>query len=154
MNIEELYQEIILDHSKRPRNFGTLPDATVSVKGDNPSCGDEVELSVKLTPESIEALRFTGHGCAICMASASLMTTKLRGKSRLEGQATIDAFRQMLTAPEPNEAPSSFGDLLVFGAVRRFPQRVKCAMLAWRALEQALSSFPDRDVTTEDTDAL
>ena len=99
MNIEELYQEIILDHSKRPRNFGALPDATVSVRGDNPSCGDEVELSAELSPGAIEALRFTGHGCAICMASASLMTIKMRGKSRLEGQATIQAFRQMLTAP-------------------------------------------------------
>ena len=78
------------------------------------------------------------------------MTTKMRGKSRREGQAVIDAFRQMLTAPEPGETPSGFGDLLVFSAVRRFPQRVKCAMLAWRALEQALSSSPARDVTTED----
>jgi len=154
VNIEELYQEIILDHSKRPRNFGTLPDGTVSVRGDNPSCGDEVEFSAKLTPEMIEALRFTGHGCAICMASASLMTTKMRGKSRREGQAAIEAFCQMLTAPEPGETPSGFGDLLVFSAVRRFPQRVKCAMLAWRALEQALSSSPTRDVTTEDGDAL
>ena len=154
MNIEELYQEIILDHSKRPRNFGALPDATVSVRGDNPSCGDEVELSAKLTPEAIEALKFTGHGCAICMASASLMTIKMRGKSRLEGQATIQTFRQMLTAPDPGDPPADFGDLLVFSAVRRFPQRVKCAMLAWRALEQALSSSPTRDVTTEDTDAL
>jgi nitrogen fixation protein NifU and related proteins len=154
MNIEELYQDIILDHSKRPRNFGALPDATVSVRGDNPSCGDEVELSARLTPETIEALRFTGHGCAICMASASLMTIKMRGRSRLEGQATIEAFRQMLTALEPGDPPSGFGDLLVFSAVRRFPQRVKCAMLAWRALEQALSSSPTPDVTTEDTDAL
>ncbi len=154
MNIEELYQEIILDHSKRPRNFGALPDATISVRGDNPSCGDEVELSARLTQEMIEALRFTGHGCAICMASASLMTIKMRGKSRLEGQATIEAFRRMLTAPEPGDPPSGFGDLLVFSAVRRFPQRVKCAMLAWRALEQALSSSPSRDVTTENSDAL
>jgi nitrogen fixation NifU-like protein len=154
VNIEELYQEIILDHSKRPRNFGALPDATVLVRGDNPSCGDEVELAAKLTPETIEALRFTGHGCAICMASASLMTIKMRGKSRFEGQATVQAFRQMLTASDPGDPPAGFGDLLVFSAVRRFPQRVKCAMLAWRALEQALSSSPARDVTTEDTDAL
>ncbi len=152
MNIEELYQEIILDHSKRPRNFGSLPDATAMVKGDNPSCGDEVELSVKLTPQAIEALRFTGHGCAICMASASLMTVRMRGKPRTEAQAVIEAFRHMLTAPEPGEPPDSFGDLLVFGAVRRFPQRVKCAMLAWRALEQALSSSPAGAVSTEETD--
>jgi nitrogen fixation NifU-like protein len=154
VNIEELYQQIILDHSKRPRNFGTLPDATATVKGDNPSCGDEVELAVKLTPETIEALKFTGHGCAICMASASLMTTKMRGKSRVEAQTTIEAFRHMLTAPEPGEPPSHFGDLLVFGAVRRFPQRVKCAMLAWRALEQALSCSPEGAVSTEETDAM
>jgi nitrogen fixation protein NifU and related proteins len=154
VNIEELYQEIILDHSKRPRNFGSLPDATAMVKGDNPSCGDEVELTVKLTPQTIEALKFIGHGCAICMASASLMTAKMRGKSRVEAQATIEAFRDMLTAPEPGEPPSQFGDLLVFSAVRRFPQRVKCAMLAWRALEQALSASPARAVSTEDTDSM
>ena len=152
MNIEELYQEIILDHSKRPRNFGPLPDATTIVKGDNPSCGDEVELSVKLTPQAIEAMRFTGHGCAICMASASLMTVRMRGKSRAEAQAAIEAFRHMLTALEPGEPPENFGDLLVFGAVRRFPQRVKCATLAWRALEQALSSSPSGAVSTEETD--
>jgi nitrogen fixation protein NifU and related proteins len=152
MNVEELYQEIILDHSRRPRNFGFLPDATASVKGDNPSCGDEVELAVKLTLETIEALKFTGHGCAICMASASLMTVKMRGKSRGEAQITIEAFRNMLTAPDPGEPPPYFGDLMVFSAVRRFPQRVKCATLAWRALEQALSALPARAVTTEDTE--
>ncbi|HEY5741788.1 MAG TPA: SUF system NifU family Fe-S cluster assembly protein [Terrimicrobiaceae bacterium] len=154
MNIEELYQEIILDHSKRPRNFGPLPDATATVKGDNPSCGDEVELSVKLTPQNVEALKFIGHGCAICMASASLMTIKMRGKSRAEAENTIEAFRHMLTAAEPGETPPEFGDLLVFGAVRRFPQRVKCAMLAWRALEQALSAAPSGAVSTEDTDVM
>ncbi len=150
MKVEELYQEIILDHSKRPRNFGLLPDATATVKGDNPSCGDEVELMVRLTPQRIEALKFTGHGCAICMASASLMTVKMRGKSREEAQMLMNAFRNMLTGPESGEALSDFGDLLVFSAVRRFPQRVKCATLAWRALEQALSTSPDRAVTTED----
>jgi nitrogen fixation NifU-like protein len=152
MNVEELYQEIILDHSKRPRNFGPLPDATATVKGDNPACGDEVELMVKLTPETIESLKFVGHGCAICMASASLMTVKMRGKSRDEAQATIEAFRQMLTAPEPGDPSPEFGDLLVFSAVRRFPQRVKCATLAWRALEQALSGSAGRVVTTEAPD--
>jgi nitrogen fixation NifU-like protein len=150
MNIEELYQEVILNHSKRPRNFGSLPDATATVKGDNPSCGDEVELAVRLTPQTIEDLKFSGHGCAICMASASLMTVKMRGKSREQAQSTIEAFRRMLTAPEPGNPPPDFGDLLVFGAVRRFPQRVKCATLAWRALEQALSASPGRAVTTED----
>lgn len=150
MNLEELYQEIILDHSKRPRNFGPLPDATVTVKGDNPSCGDEVELAVKLTPDVIEAVKFTGHGCAICMASASLMTLKVKGKPRAEAGGMVHAFREMLVAPEQPEPPESFGDLQVFAAVRRFPQRVKCATLAWRALEQALSSPEAGSVSTEE----
>ncbi|HEY5706377.1 MAG TPA: SUF system NifU family Fe-S cluster assembly protein [Terrimicrobiaceae bacterium] len=152
MNIEELYQEVILDHCKRPRNFGPLPDATATIKGDNPSCGDEVELAVRFTPQTIDALKFTGHGCAICMASASLMTVKMRGKSPGDAQAAIEAFRNMLTAPEPAEPPSHFGDLLVFSAVRRFPQRVKCATLAWRALEQALACSSEHAVTTEETE--
>jgi nitrogen fixation NifU-like protein len=150
MNLEELYQEIILDHSKRPRNFGTLEDATVSVKGDNPSCGDEVELTVKLSPDTIEAIKFTGHGCAICMASASLMTVKTKGKSRAEAGELIRAFREMLVAPEAPEPPDTFGDLQVFAAVRRFPQRVKCANLGWRALEQALCSPEAGSVSTEE----
>jgi nitrogen fixation NifU-like protein len=152
VNIEELYQEVILNHSKRPRNFGSLPDATATVKGDNPSCGDEVEVAVRLAPQTIEDLKFSGHGCAICMASASLMTVKMRGKSLDEARSTIEAFRRMLTAPEPGDPPANFGDLLVFGAVRRFPQRVKCATLAWRALEQALSKSPAPSVSTEDTE--
>jgi nitrogen fixation NifU-like protein len=140
MNLEELYQEIILDHSKRPRNFGPLPDATVTVRGDNPSCGDEVELAVKLTPDTVEALKFTGSGCAICMASASLMTVKIKGRPRAEAGTMARAFRDMLVGPEETPVPATFGDLQVFQAVRRFPQRVKCATLAWRALEQALDA--------------
>jgi nitrogen fixation NifU-like protein len=151
MNLEELYQEIILDHSKRPRNFGPLPDATVTVKGDNPSCGDEVELAVKLSPDRIEALKFTGQGCAICMASASLMTVKMKGRSRTEAADMAHAFREMLVAQEPPEPPANFGDLQVFSAVRRFPQRVKCATLAWRALEQALSAPEAGPVSTEES---
>ncbi len=152
MNFEELYQELILDHSKRPRNFGPLPDATVTVKGDNPSCGDEVELAVKLTPDTVETLKFTGHGCAICMASASLMTIKVKGKSRHEAAGMAGAFRHMLVTPEETVVPESFGDLEVFSAVRRFPQRVKCATLAWRALEQALSTAPQAPVSTEENE--
>jgi nitrogen fixation protein NifU and related proteins len=139
MNLAELYQEIILDHSKRPRNFGPLPTATHTARGDNPSCGDEVELAVQLTPDTVEALKFTGSGCAICMASASLMTVKIKGRTRTEAADMAHAFREMLVGPEETPVPESFGDLQVFQAVRRFPQRVKCATLAWHALEQALS---------------
>lgn len=150
MNLEELYQEIILDHSKRPRNFGPLPGASVTVKGDNPSCGDEVELAVLLTPDAVADMKFTGHGCAICMASASLMTVKVKGKPLAEAERLIHAFREMLVAADQPELPENFGDLQVFAAVRRFPQRVKCATLGWRALEQALASAPDERVTTEE----
>ncbi len=152
MNFEELYQEVVLDHSKRPRNFGPLPDATATATGDNPSCGDEVELAIKLTPAGIEAIKFTGHGCAICMASASLMTLKVRGQQPAVALEMVSTFRQMLTAKEESALPENFGDLQVFGAVRRFPQRVKCATLAWRALEQALSAPVAAPVSTEEND--
>lgn len=151
MNFEELYQEIVLEHSKRPRNFGSLPDANATARGDNPSCGDEIDLAVKLTPENVEDLKFSGQGCAICMASASLMTLKVKGKSREHAAGLAKAFRHMLTSPEETEPPESFGDLQVFSAVRRFPQRVKCATLAWRALEQVLSAHPEESITTEES---
>ncbi len=139
MNLEDLYQEIILDHSKRPRNFGALPDATVTVKGDNPSCGDEVELALKLSADHVEDAKFTGHGCAICMASASLMTGKIKGRERSRVESLLENFKQLLTAENPGDADPELGDAEVLTAVRKFPQRVKCATLAWRALEQALA---------------
>jgi nitrogen fixation NifU-like protein len=137
-DLEELYQEVILDHSRKPRNFGDLPDAAVRVHGDNPACGDESHLAVKFAPDgSLADVRFTGHGCAISLASASLMTTKLKGKSGSEVASLLRQFRE-LVAGEAGDASKSLGDLRVMSGVRKFPQRVKCAMLAWRALEQAL----------------
>lgn len=137
--IEELYQEVILDHSRRPRNFGELPDAVVRVHGDNPACGDEIHLAVKFDPAGgLEDIKFTGRGCAISQASASLMTMKLKGKSRAEVMEMLRAFHDLVTE-ETNEAPKkTLGDLRAIQGVRKFPQRVKCAMLAWRAVEQAL----------------
>jgi nitrogen fixation NifU-like protein len=136
--IEELYQEVILDHSRRPRNFGDLADAAVRVHGDNPACGDEIHLGVKFDTEGgLQDIKFTGHGCAISQASASLMTMKLRGKNRAEVREMLQAFHNLVT-DETSEAPKSLGDLQAMRGVRKFPQRVKCAMLAWRAVEQAL----------------
>ena len=136
--IEELYQEVILDHSRRPRNFGDLADAAVRVHGDNPACGDEIHLGVKFdTAGGLQDIKFTGHGCAISQASASLMTMKLRGKNRAEVREMLQAFHNLVT-DETSEAPKSLGDLQAMRGVRKFPQRVKCAMLAWRAVEQAL----------------
>ena len=148
--LEELYQEVILDHSRRPRNFGELPDASVRVHGDNPSCGDEIELAVKFGPDKqVEEIKFTGHGCAISQASASMMTQKLKGKSAEETAALLRAFHQLFIGEEA-EAPRSLGDLKLMQGVRKFPQRVKCAMLAWRALEQALQqSDGEATVSTE-----
>ncbi len=135
--IEELYQEVILDHSRRPRNFGELPDAAVRVRGDNPACGDEIDLAVKFDPDGgLEDIKFTGHGCAISQASASLMTMKLKGKSRAEVMEMLREFQDLVTK-EKSDAPKALGDLRVMQGVRKFPQRVKCAMLAWRAVQQA-----------------
>jgi nitrogen fixation NifU-like protein len=136
--IEELYQEIILDHSRRPRNFGDLADAAVLVHGDNPACGDEIHLGVKFdVGGGLQDIKFTGHGCAISQASASLMTMKLKGRTRTEVMEMLRAFHGLVT-DETSEAPKTLGDLQVLKGVRKFPQRVKCAMLAWRAVEQAL----------------
>jgi nitrogen fixation NifU-like protein len=135
--IEELYQEVILDHSRRPRNFGELPDAAVRVHGDNPACGDEIHLAVKFDGGGgLEDIKFTGRGCAISQASASLMTMKLKGKSRPEALGMLRAFHDLVTN-DVDEAPKTLGDLCVMKGVRNFPQRVKCAMLPWRAVEQA-----------------
>jgi nitrogen fixation NifU-like protein len=135
--IEELYQDVILDHSRRPRNFGELADATVLVHGDNPACGDEIHLAVKFKADGgLEDIKFTGHGCAISQASASLMTMKLKGKSRAEVTEMLRAFHDLVTK-ETSDAPKTLGDLRVMQGVRKFPQRVKCAMLAWRAAQQA-----------------
>ena len=147
--LEELYQEVILDHSRRPRNRGELADA-VHVHGDNPSCGDEIHLHVKFGTEgAVEDIKFTGQGCAISQASASLMTMKIKGRSRMEAQEMLAAFHDLVTSDVP-EPPKMLGDLRLLQGVRKFPQRVKCAMLAWRAFEQALGQDSgEASVSTE-----
>jgi len=148
--LEELYQEVILDHSRRPRNFGDLADAAVRVHGDNPVCGDEIHLGVQFgTDGTLQEIKFTGHGCAISQASASLMTIKLKGKSRAKVLEMLQAFQNLVTS-ETDEAPQMLGDLRLMKGVRQFPQRVKCAMLPWRAVEQALrQTAGESTVTTE-----
>ncbi|MGH8093968.1 MAG: Fe-S cluster assembly sulfur transfer protein SufU [Chthoniobacterales bacterium] len=148
--LEELYQEVILDHSRRPRNFGELPDASVHVHGDNPSCGDEIHLGVKFGPDgSLTEIKFNGHGCAISQASASIMTMKLKGKARAAAEEMVRAFHELI-AGDDEEGASMLGDLRLLRGVRKFPQRVKCAMLAWRALEEALrQNAGEATVSTE-----
>jgi nitrogen fixation NifU-like protein len=149
-DLAELYQEVILDHSRRPRNFGELPDASVRVHGDNPSCGDEIHLAVKFGPGGhCEDIKFTGHGCAISQASASLLTLKLKGKSRDDAHAILRAFQALVTGAS-GDAPPELGDLRLLRGVQKFPQRVKCAMLAARAAEQALQqTAAETTVSTE-----
>jgi nitrogen fixation protein NifU and related proteins len=150
MDLEELYQEVILDHSRRPRNFGTLENPDVLVHGDNPSCGDEIHLGVQFaTDGKLEEIKFNGQGCAISQASASMMTGKLKGKSREEAAAMARTFKDLVTS-ETAEQAKSLGDLQLLQGVRKFPQRVKCAMLPWRALEQALAQTAgEATVSTE-----
>jgi len=151
--LEELYQEVILDHSRRPRNFGELADAAVRVRGDNPSCGDEIELGVKFGANGgVQEIRFSGHGCAISQASASLMTAKIKGKPRAETEEMLRAFHDLVAGDGETSSSVNLGDLGVMRGVRKFPQRVKCAMLAWRALEQALQQNAGEAVVSTEGD--
>ena len=147
-DLEDLYQQVILDHSKRPRNFGELPGA-VSEHGYNPSCGDEIDLHVKFRADGgVEDIKFTGSGCAISQASASIMTMKLKSKPRAEAGRLLGNFKTLVTSDtEPDT--TGLGDVVLLRGVRKFPQRVKCAMLAWRAFEQALHEQGGA-VTTEE----
>lgn len=148
--LEELYQEVILDHSRRPRNFGVLEKPDVLVHGDNPSCGDEIHLGVQFGGDgNLEEIKFSGQGCAISQASASMMTMKLKGKSRAEAAEMARTFHDLVTG-EATGHSKNLGDLQLLQGVRKFPQRVKCAMLPWRAVEQALSqSAGEASVSTE-----
>ena len=149
--LEELYQEVILDHSRRPRNFGPMPDASVVVHGDNPSCGDEIHLSVRFANgDALEEIKFLGQGCAISQASASMMTTKVKGKTRQEATEMLLSFHDLVTKTDAPPSSSKLGDLRLLEGVRKFPQRVKCAMLPWRALQQALAqNAGEATVSTE-----
>lgn len=137
--LRDLYQQVILDHSKNPRNHGELSGDCVHVHGDNPSCGDEVDLFVKFTDDGkIEDIKFSGQGCAISQASASMMTLKVKGVPRDRAQTLLADFRNVVTGEGTVGDEDALGELVLLEGVQKFPQRVKCAMLAWRALEQAL----------------
>jgi nitrogen fixation NifU-like protein len=137
--LQELYGEVILDHNRHPRNFGPLPGANHHAVGDNPLCGDRVAIHLRVDDERIEEIRFEGVGCAISTASASMMTEALSGKSLAEAQELFDRFHALLTKPAAADAPD-LGKLAAFAGVREFPMRVKCATLAWHALQSALAA--------------
>jgi len=137
--LRELYQEVIIDHGRHPRNFGALPDADYSQEGFNPLCGDKIILHVHENQGIVENLKFEGSGCAISIASASLMTECLKGKSRDEIETTFNQFHQWMTEEMAADVlPEKLGKLAVLGGVREFPARIKCATLAWHTLRAAL----------------
>jgi nitrogen fixation NifU-like protein len=147
--LRDLYQEVVIDHSKQPRNFRRLDGATRTVDGFNPLCGDQLTLYVKLANGIIEDIAFQGSGCAISKASASLMTSALKGRSQAEAQALFGRVHAMLTeGPEGGSKPEELGKLAVLSGVWEFPVRIKCATLAWHALRNAIEGRGEK-VSTE-----
>ena len=146
--LSDLYQELILDHNRRPRNYGTLAGANREAKGHNPLCGDRLTVFLKLVADRIEDIRFEGSGCAISKASASLMTEAVKGRTVPEATGIFQRFQAMITAPidKPAEDPS-LGKLTVLGGVREFPVRIKCASLPWHTLKAAMMASADVAVT-------
>lgn len=146
-DIRELYQEVILDHNKSPRNFGKLEHHTHHAEGYNPLCGDHLQMYLSVEDNRIRDIRFEGNGCAISKASASLMTSELKGKTLEEAQELFDKFMQVVTSDVESEVDPSLGKLSVIAGVREFPVRVKCATLAMHTVKSALHG--DSSVSTE-----
>jgi nitrogen fixation protein NifU and related proteins len=146
--LSDLYQEVILDHNRRPRNFRTIDDASRKQEGYNPLCGDRLILYVRLDGDRISDVAFQGSGCAISKASASLMTEALKGKTVAEARELFEKFHEMVTS-SPDTDPADLGKLSVLSGVREYPTRVKCASLAWHTLKAAVSGETDAPVSTE-----
>jgi nitrogen fixation protein NifU and related proteins len=150
MQLNDLYRDVILDHNRRPRNFGMLEPADASVEGFNPLCGDRLTLRLKMTGQEIADIRFEGQGCAISTASASLMTEAVKGKTRAQALALFDRVHRLLT---DDAAPSDeLGKLAALSGVREFPARVKCASLCWHTLASALQSPDPQDLPAVSTE--
>jgi len=137
MDLQDLYRDVILDHNKRPRNFGALGTASAHAEGHNPLCGDRLTVSLRMDGERIEDIRFEGKGCAISTASASLMTEAVKGKDRAAVRALFERVHALLTQPQA-AAAADLGKLAALSGVREFPARVKCASLCWHTLNAAL----------------
>jgi nitrogen fixation NifU-like protein len=144
-DLRELYQEVILDHSKKPRNFRALPNANRQLEGYNPLCGDRITVYLKVEDGVVKDISFQGSGCAISTASASMMTDSLKGKTIDEAEAIFHGFHNLVTGKDGGE---DLGKLAVFTGVREFPVRVKCATLAWHTFHAALEG-EKKPVSTE-----
>ncbi len=151
--LRDLYQEMILDHSKRPRNFGELAGANHRAEGYNPLCGDRETVFVRLEDDVLKEVGFRGAGCAISTASASMMTESLKGRTRAQAEALFERFHDLITGRDGEVGPGApeLGKLAVFSGVREFPVRVKCATLPWHTLKAALAGQPET-VSTEVTE--
>jgi nitrogen fixation NifU-like protein len=147
--LRELYQEVILDHSKRPRNFREMEGASGKAEGFNPLCGDMATVYVRLEGDVVKDVSFKGAGCSISTASASMMTEALKGKTRAEAEALFERFHALITRGRSEGAAADLGKLAVFSGVGEFPVRVKCASLPWHTVKAALQG--DRQVSTEQT---
>ncbi len=137
-DLSDLYQEILLEHNRRPRNFRTLEDATHHADGFNPLCGDEISLQLRIDEETVGDVGFQGHGCAISRASASLLTQAVKGGSTADAMTMFDEFHRMLTEPDAELDYDLLGDLEMLGGVIAYPTRIKCAILAWHTLKAAM----------------
>ena len=147
-DLRDLYQQVILDHSRSPRNHGELEPGAgcVHVHGDNPTCGDAIDMWVKVGADGkVEDLKFEGQGCAISQASASMMTVKMKGADATKVQMLLKDFRAVVTGEGTVQDEDALGELALLEGVQKFPQRVKCAMLGWRALEQAIQQSKEGD---------
>jgi nitrogen fixation NifU-like protein len=150
--LDALYQEVILDHNRRPRNYHAMEHATCSADGKNPNCGDQLTVWLKVTDDAVEDISFQGVGCAISKASASLMTVAVKGKSRADAVKMFEKVHRLVTGEEPALAKDKeLGALRALGGVSKFPMRVKCASLSWHAMKAALDG--SREVSTEDAAA-
>lgn len=147
-DLRELYQQVILDHNKNPRNFHELPHPTRKVEGYNPLCGDHYTVFLELDGETIKDIGFTGNGCAISKASASVMSTSVKGKSVSDAGRMFDVFHKLVTGENSGVDAAELGRLAAFSGVSEFPARVKCATLAWHTLNTALKG-EDETVSTE-----
>ena len=138
--LSELYQAVILDHNKKPRNFHKLENANRTAEGFNPLCGDQLHLYLQVEDDQVKDISFEGSGCAIWKASASMMTQAVKGKSKQEAETLFDEFHRMVTGRLNEETdPNNLGRLKIFAGVRDFPVRVKCATLSWHTLHAALN---------------
>ena len=143
----DLYQDVVMDHKRAPRNFGTLPAPSHQARGHNPQCGDDLQVSLNVEAGQLRDIRFSGQGCAICIASASMMSEAVRGREVADAQQLQQRFRAVLTGQLEPEA-AQLGKLISLAGVRRYPSRIKCALLGWHALMHAL-----QDTAAAATDA-